>query len=102
MQMYDMNIANKILVLPLLKIQTQSTRDQVIWSNSTTGDYQVKRAYALLHQDQPQKPYQAQISNNSTYKNLAKSMETETSQQTLYLHLETTAPSITSQNRVEP
>ena len=59
MQMYDMSIANKILVLPLLKIQTQSTRDQVIWSNSTTGDYQVKRAYALLHQDQPQKPYQA-------------------------------------------
>ena len=51
MQMYDTNIANKILALPLPKIQTQSTKDQVIWPNSTTGDYQVKRAYALLHQD---------------------------------------------------
>jgi hypothetical protein len=49
MQMYDTNI--KILALSLPKIQTQSTTDQVIWPNSTTGDYQVKRAYALLHQD---------------------------------------------------
>ena len=51
-QLYDKNTTKKILGLAIPKIQSQSTKDQIIWPHSNSGDYQVKKAYTLLHQHQ--------------------------------------------------
>ena len=51
MQLYDRNTTNQILGLPLPKTQCQNTKDQIIWPRSDSGEYQVKQAYALLHQN---------------------------------------------------
>jgi hypothetical protein len=48
-QLYDKNTTKKILGLAIPKIQSQSTKDQIIWPHSNSGDYQVKKAYTLLH-----------------------------------------------------
>ena len=49
MHLYDKNTVDKILGIPLPKIQCQTTQDQIIWPHSNTGNYQVKTTYALLH-----------------------------------------------------
>ncbi len=52
MQLYDRTNANKILEIALPKIQPHASSDLIIWPCSPTGEYQVKRAYTLLHQSQ--------------------------------------------------
>jgi hypothetical protein len=63
MQLYDRRAYEEILSIPIPKLQTPTTIDTLVWSHSLTGDYQVKKAYALLHQSQ----HLDNASPNSTY-----------------------------------
>ena len=47
-QIYDQDINHQILAIPLPKISPYSTLDKIIWLYSTTGEYQVKKAYEIL------------------------------------------------------
>ena len=53
MQLYDKTNAIKILEIALPKIQPHASSDLIIWPCSPTCEYQVKRAYTLLHHFSP-------------------------------------------------
>lgn len=44
-QLYDRTDSEKILNIPLANVDSNSTRDKIIWPHSLSGDYQVKKAY---------------------------------------------------------
>uniref|UniRef100_A0A2N9FN32 Uncharacterized protein n=1 Tax=Fagus sylvatica TaxID=28930 RepID=A0A2N9FN32_FAGSY len=96
MQLYDRNNTNQILGLPLPKTQFQNTQDQIIWPHSESGEYQVKQAYALLHQSQNQNSNTPRPSNNHSFKDMEKPVEVETPQQVDHLHLETHPQGLTN------
>jgi ribonuclease HI len=50
LQLYDYETSQQILSIPLSKVAFHSLPDKIIWPHSTTGEYQVKQAYQLLHQ----------------------------------------------------
>ncbi len=50
LQLYDHETSQKIFSIPLSKVAFHSLPDKIIWPHSTTGEYQVKKAYQLLHQ----------------------------------------------------
>lgn len=50
MQIYDQDISQKILSIPLPKMVNQTTQDKIIWPHSSNGDYIVRKTYELLHQ----------------------------------------------------
>ena len=62
LQLYDRQEIEKILKLPLPRFHTPNTQDKLIWPHSMTGEYQVKKAYDLLHKLQTQ--------DNNTYHNM--------------------------------
>lgn len=50
MQLYERQDYEAILSLPIPKFHSTTTWDCLIWPHSITGNYQVKKAYELLHQ----------------------------------------------------
>ena len=53
-QIYDDDTRDLILSLPIPRFQTETNNDKIIWPYSPGGEFQVKRAYELLHQNQNQ------------------------------------------------
>ena len=50
MQLYDQETSQQILNTHLPKMASHATPDKIIWPPSTNGEYQVKKAYDILHQ----------------------------------------------------
>ncbi len=51
-KLYDKKLRASILSIPLPKFPNQNNIDKIIWPHSSNGEFQVKRAYELLHQAQ--------------------------------------------------
>ena len=48
-KLYHYPLSEEILQIPLAK--TDGGQDRIIWKHSNSGDFQVKKAYDLLHKD---------------------------------------------------
>ena len=50
-QLYSQETTQHILSIPQPRIPNFCTQDTIIWPHTPTGTYQLKKAYAILHQD---------------------------------------------------
>jgi ribonuclease HI len=52
-QLYPPDIAQQILSIPIPRTSTPAITDKIIWPYTSTGEFQVRKAYTLLQHDIP-------------------------------------------------